>query len=152
MISDTATAEKREAVEPSPTDRDSAAMSRTVGPDGQAAWWDWEETEFQCQVVSSGDWVVLALTGVLDIAHATGVRKALLDLQLRRGGGLALDLRDMSFMDSTGVRLVLLAMRHAEEHHADFAVIPGSGAVQRVLELVGLAEQLPMVDDIRLLQ
>jgi anti-sigma B factor antagonist len=120
--------------------------------DGHAAWWEWDDTEFYCRVLSSGNWVVVALSGELDMAHAAEVRRALLNLHLVRGGRLALDLHDLSFMDSTGVRLILQAMRHAEQRDADFAIIPGSGAVQRVLELVGLAEQLPMVDDLSLLR
>jgi anti-sigma B factor antagonist len=126
--------------------------SPTTTPDGRADWVDSDGADFDCRVVSSGNWVVLTLAGELDMAHAAEVGKALLELHLRRGARLALDLHDLSFMDSTGVRLVLQALRHAEALDADFAVIPGTGAVYRVLELVGLAEQLPLVDGVSLLR
>jgi [CysO sulfur-carrier protein]-thiocarboxylate-dependent cysteine synthase len=45
------------------------------------------------------------------------------------------------------VRLVLQAMHRAEERGADFALIRGPFEVQHVLDLVGLTDQLRIVDD-----
>jgi anti-anti-sigma factor len=69
-----------------------------------------------------------------------------LSLEPARGGTLVIDLRDLSFMDSTGVRLILQAMDTADRHGASFVLIKGPEAVQRALEVVGLAEQLTFVE------
>ena len=105
----------------------SGSSSSLTTPDGRADRGDFDYAEFHWRIVSSGSWVVVTLAGELDMAHAAEARKALLELHLGRGGRLALDLHDVSFIDSTGVRLVLQAMRHAEAVNADFAVIPGTG-------------------------
>ena len=88
---------------------------------------------------------MLALEGALDIATATEANKRLIELDLPRGGELVLDLRDVTFMDSTGIRLLLLARGHARRCGASFVVVRGPDDVMRVLELVGLDDQLAIV-------
>jgi anti-anti-sigma factor len=89
--------------------------------------------------------VVLPVTGDLDVNGATAAQKRLLGLALRPGDQLVLDLSDVSFMDSTGIRLLLQAREHARRHGAGFVVVRGPDPVMRVLELVGLDEQLDVV-------
>lgn len=101
---------------------------------------------FSCQVVYAAGRVTLALSGELDVMGAAEARMALLALEPARGGWLVIDLRDLSFMDSTGVRLMLQALDFADRQGAMLAVIRGPSAVQRALEVVGLAEQLLIVD------
>jgi anti-sigma B factor antagonist len=89
---------------------------------------------------------VLALAGELDVASATDAHKRMLHLDLRRGGRLVLDLSELTFMDSTGIRVILRAEQHARMHGAELVVVRPPGAVMRVLELVGLDEQLDLVE------
>ena len=89
---------------------------------------------------------VLALAGELDAARATDFQKRMLRLELRRGGQLVLDLRELTFMDSTGIRLILQASQHAQRHGAELVVVRPPDNVMRVLELVGLDEQLDVVE------
>jgi anti-anti-sigma factor len=89
--------------------------------------------------------VVLPITGDLDVAGATVAYKRLLGLTIRPGDRLVLDLSELDFMDSTGIRLILRARDHAIRHGARFAVVPGPRSVMRVLEMVGLDEQLELV-------
>jgi anti-sigma B factor antagonist len=88
---------------------------------------------------------VLTLHGELDVAAATSVLKRLIGLDLRLGQRLVLDLRDVQFIDSTGIRLLLQARAHAERAGAAFTVVAGPPAVMRVLRLVGLDDQLDVV-------
>jgi anti-sigma B factor antagonist len=89
---------------------------------------------------------VLALSGELDVAGATDAQKRLLGLELRRGSELVLDLSGLTFLDSTGIRLILQASEHARMRGAGFVVVRPPAKVMRVLELVGLDEQLYLVD------
>jgi anti-anti-sigma factor len=90
---------------------------------------------------------VLALHGELDVAASTSVLKRLIELDLRPGQRLLLDLRDVQFIDSTGIRLLLQARAQAERARAAFTVVAGPPAVMRVLRLVGLDDQLDIVDE-----
>ena len=89
---------------------------------------------------------VLALEGEFDAARASDAHKRLLRLDLRPGGRLVLDLSGLTFMDSTGIRMILQASEYARTHGAGLVVVRPPGKVMRVLELVGLDEQLELVD------
>jgi anti-anti-sigma factor len=99
-------------------------------------------------VIPQRSQVVLPLTGDLDVTGATAAQKRLLGLELRPGDQLVLDLSGLHFMDSTGIRLLLRARDHALRHGAGFVVVRGPDTVMRVLELVGLDEQLDLVAEI----
>jgi anti-anti-sigma factor len=96
-------------------------------------------------VIPQRSQVVLPITGDLDVTGATAAQKRLLGLTLRPGDQLVLDLSGLDFMDSTGIRLILQARDHALRHGAGFVVVRGPDTVMRVLELVGLDEQLDLV-------
>jgi anti-sigma B factor antagonist len=133
---------RSEAARDSKRRRSATRAGRTSG--GRAV----EAPDFYWHVASVGDRVTLALGGELDVANAAEARTALLGLQPPRGGWLVIDLRDLSFMDSTGIHLILEAKQHAEKRGATFALIRGARAVHRALEIVGLAEQALTVDDV----
>ena len=90
--------------------------------------------------------VVLLLEGELDVAAAAEAHKRLICVELRPGMDLVLDLSGLTFMDSTGIRFVLQARDHALRHGARLLVVPGSERIMRVLELVGLCEQLEFIE------
>ena len=89
--------------------------------------------------------VVLPLSGDLDGVGAAAAHKQLLALDLGGGAQLVLDLKAVTFIDSTGVRLILIAREHALRHGAGFVVVRGPEPVMRVLEEVGLVAQLDIV-------
>ena len=89
---------------------------------------------------------VLALAGEFDAASASDAQKRMFGLDLRPGGRLVLDLSGLTFMDSTGIRMILRADEYARGHGARLVVVRPPGNVMRVLELVGLDEQLELVD------
>ena len=92
--------------------------------------------------------VVLRPTGELDAATATAAHKRLINVEPHPGDELVLDLSGLTFMDSTGIRLILQAREHALRHGASFALVRGPEAVMRVLRLVGLEDQIEFVDPI----
>jgi anti-anti-sigma factor len=105
------------------------------------------EGEFSCRTIVRGDLVVLVVAGALDWTTHGEVHDALLAAPLPQGGRLAFDLRELTFTDSTGIRLILEARDFAGERGAQFAVIRGNETVQRVLDIVGLADEVRIVDD-----
>lgn len=55
---------------------------------------------------------------------------------------LVLDLREVTFFDSTGLQLVLDADVRAREEGRTFVVLPGDGEPRRVLELAEVTDRL----------
>jgi anti-sigma B factor antagonist len=85
----------------------------------------------------------LVLTGELDIAQAAAVESVLARVSASGTVGITLDLSGLTFMGSTGVRVVLLARELCERGGYEFRVIPGPANVQQVFKLTGVSDVLP---------
>ena len=90
----------------------------------------------------SGDATIVALSGELDFGTADAVQARLAELR-DAGVPTVLDLDALSFMDSTGIRLVLTACEDAERGSWSFRVTRGSERVQRVLAAAKVIDRLP---------
>ena len=87
---------------------------------------------------------VIALEGELDIAGVPAVERELERAEAAGASTVVLDLRRLRFIDTSGLRVVVVAHRRRAGR---LAVVRGSHAVQRVFEVCGLAQQLPFVDE-----
>lgn len=95
-----------------------------------------------------GGAVVVTLAGELDL-HGAGrlddeIRR-LLDGSGDRDGAVRsveIDARDLEFVDSSGLRSVMLARSAAEARNATFRISAVSAPVSRVIEISGLADLL----------
>jgi anti-anti-sigma factor len=91
--------------------------------------------------------VRLALVGELDIAGAGRVQEELERIERDAPATLVLDLRELAFRDSTGLRTIVAADDRAREQARRLVLVRGSDAVQRVIEMTRLDERLEIVDD-----
>ena len=99
----------------------------------------------------------------MDVATADGTARVRLagDLDLStvpalwtrvealRGDGSArivLDLAELDFIDSTGLRLILELHGEAARDGFTLALVPGGDAVQRVFDVTGTAAVLPFIE------
>jgi anti-anti-sigma factor len=95
----------------------------------------------------AGRTAVIALSGELDLAGAAALEEELGRLEPGPLDAIVLDLRDVAFMDSSGLRVVAVASRRAEERGRRLALVPGSDQVMRVFEITRMRERLDFVDD-----
>ena len=90
---------------------------------------------------------VICPVGELDLASADVVLEELERAERSDAEAIELDLSRVTFMDSTGVRLVLGAQARARTDATKrFRVRRGRPAVQRVFEICGVDALLPYVD------
>jgi anti-anti-sigma factor len=91
-----------------------------------------------------GDAHRVAAVGELDIASVETLDKAVRDIE-DNGQMIILDLSGLSFIDSTGLRLVIdLNERYGGEVDR-LRVVAGSPAVERLLDIAGLRDRLPLI-------
>lgn len=84
----------------------------------------------------------LAVVGEVDVSCADDLRDAL-DQCLDEGpASLEVDLSETSYIDSTGIGVLVGAAVHASEANASFAVVAPQRNVARVLTLLGVDERL----------
>lgn len=90
----------------------------------------------------------LALAGELDMANTATLARELEDLEASAGSEpLTIDMRELEFIDSTGVAVLVAAHRRAnteDKIRLHFIRSQATG-VQRVMDVTGLEKELPFV-------
>jgi anti-sigma B factor antagonist len=82
-----------------------------------------------------GDSLLLSLQGELDLTSAPSFEREIHDAEASTAGRIVLDLSQLDFMDSTGLRALLQARERANASDRELALRRGPRQVQRVLEL-----------------
>ena len=109
------------------------------------------QSNFVVETQRTGRAVTLALSGELDLVSSPILGQALERANESDAELLIVDLRKLEFMDSTGLHLLVTAHQRAHESGRRFALIRGGDQVQRLFDLSGTAEFLPIVDSIEAL-
>ena len=94
--------------------------------------------EFGIVVVESDDRVVLRLTGELDVATAPRVRAELLSLVQRGACTVSIDMASLSFIDSSGLSVLVGGLKRLRESGGDLVLESPSANAMKVLEITGL--------------
>jgi anti-anti-sigma factor len=89
--------------------------------------------------------LLLRLTGEFDLAGVPSFER---ELERMEDGTrtLVLDLRDVTFMDSSGLRAIVIADQQARAEGRRCVVVRGPEQVDHVLDLTGIGERLELVD------
>jgi anti-sigma B factor antagonist len=99
----------------------------------------------RCLVEADDARVVVRPIGEIDLATVGVVEAPLCELRTGAVGEIVLDLRQVPFMDSTGLRLVIHQTRLAEQDGRVLCIdVAEGGAVHRLLEVTAMLEHLPV--------
>jgi anti-anti-sigma factor len=109
-------------------------------PDGAAP------PAFRVDVRPERDVVRVCPVGEVDLDTVGVVRAQLDELRVAGFTCVVLDLREVTFLDSSVLHLAMEAHAASAADGWAFAIIEGPANVQRAFEVVGLREQLPFVD------
>jgi anti-sigma B factor antagonist len=101
---------------------------------------------FRCETSRAGDAWSVRPVGELDLETAPLLERELTAARTAGAGRLVLDLRALTFMDSTGLRLVIRWDTAAKDEGFEFAIVPGPEVVQRVFRLTGMDEHLAIAE------
>ncbi len=96
---------------------------------------------FHAGAIIDGDWAVLVLEGELDYRVQQRAHDALERIEHTRT--LVVDLRAVTFMDSSGVHLLIEARGHCRR----LVVVRGPAHVHRTLAALGLEGEFEFVDE-----
>ena len=100
---------------------------------------------FRCEIRQSRAAAVVEIAGELDLSTVDVVRDALHSL-LATKRAITVDLRGLTFMDSTGLRLILEIDAIARQDGFNFAAVRAPATVQRIFTLSGVEDHLVFVD------
>lgn len=90
----------------------------------------------------------VVLNGELDLSTIARLEQELTRVEGERPETIALDLRRLSFLDSSGLRVVVSADQRARREGRRLVVVRGPETVQRVFSITHLDKQLELVDEL----
>ena len=84
----------------------------------------------------------ISVSGEIDISNADGLRNAI-DLALEQPTDeVKLDFAQVSYIDSTGIGVLVGAAHHALDHNKRFSCVNAQPTVMRVVQLLGVDKEI----------
>lgn len=91
-------------------------------------------------------WQCIAVEGEVDLATVEELESAIDRVFSDNSHPLVIDLRESSFMDSTGLKALVMANRQFDESGRSFAVAVSGGPVARLIDLSGVESSVRIVE------
>ena len=104
------------------------------------------QSHFRVEVRGADATTVISVSGELDLASSPALEEELERVAQSDAQLVVVDLRNLEFMDSTGLSVLVRAHQRAEENGRRLGLVNGSQQVQRLLTLTGVAERLTLTD------
>jgi anti-sigma B factor antagonist len=106
----------------------------------------YQQSQAPVQRHTFGTTAELVVQGELDIASSPDLRHEA-EAAIRGGPErIVIDLREVTFMDSTGISALLRLRSHAIAHRVDMIVMRPNGEADRIFEICGIEGIFPNLD------
>jgi anti-anti-sigma factor len=102
--------------------------------------------DLRIETREDADVAVIALAGEFDLAAIEKFEAAFAKLEAGAPGAIVVDLGELAFMDSSGLRSLVMADQRARKAGRRLAIVPGPPAVRRVFEITQLDSRLDLVE------
>jgi anti-anti-sigma factor len=102
------------------------------------------ERDFEVDVKDEARGTVVTVSGELEVASSQALEHEL--AKLHGPATVVVDLRGLTFIDSTGLGVLVRAHQVAKEQGRRFGLVRGNGQVHRLLSLTGLDQELLLGD------
>lgn len=111
-------------------------LESTSAQDGRPG----DHAQAEIEQTGPASWRVI-VAGELDAATAPGLGDLLQPLVGQPNASVVVNLADVTFMDSSGLRALVRAANSARDGGGSLVLARASGAVTRLLEVTGLIDQ-----------
>jgi anti-sigma B factor antagonist len=89
-------------------------------------------------------WGVLAVKGEVDLYTSPQLKEKVGEMVEQGQSRLVIDLTDVGFMDSSGLGVLVTALKRARERDGQLALVCPEGSVHKVLTITGLDRVFPI--------
>ena len=103
-------------------------------------------SNFDVTIAEQGGTVHVALAGELDISTGPRLDDDLRRIETDQPQTIVVDLQELQFMDSTGLRILITADMRARAAGRRLAIVQGNESVRRVLRVTRLDERLEVIE------
>ncbi len=97
---------------------------------------------------ADGEAVVVHVAGEMDVDGAAGLRQALTRAISAGFVDLVVDLREVTFIDSTGLGVLVASLRSVRRHHGRLEIVVREPRLVRLLRISSLDHLLVVHDDL----
>jgi anti-sigma B factor antagonist len=105
------------------------------------------QSNFRVELRKENGAPLLSVRGELDLASSPALEEQFEQALAETPALVIIDLRELEFMDSTGLSVLIRAHQRTQEAGQRLAIVNGSRQVRRLLSLTGVADRLTIVDD-----
>ncbi len=102
--------------------------------------------ELQLATRHEGDVSVVSARGEVDVFTAPDLDTELDGLIAAGSSRLVVDLSDVAFLDSTGLGVLVKALKHAREAGGWLHLVVTSDRIRKIFEITGLDASIPIFD------
>jgi anti-sigma B factor antagonist len=102
--------------------------------------------DLRLRVRTQNDTSVIEVSGEIDLHSAPQLRAELLKLAEGAKPRFVIDLGEVSFIDSTGIGVLVGALKRSREKSGSVHFCGAQSRVRRVFEITGLMRALPLFD------
>jgi anti-sigma B factor antagonist len=95
-----------------------------------------------------GAWTILSLEGEIDLYTAPKLKERITELVGQGRTRIAVDLGRVEFLDSTGLGVLIGALKRCREQDGTLALVGATEPVKKVLSITGLDQVFPMSDTV----
>lgn len=96
----------------------------------------------------SDSWTAIAVEGEVDLATVEELNAAIQGVLDGDDGNLVVDLTSTAFMDSTGLKCLIMADRSFADKGRSFALAVHGGPISRLIDLSGVGATMRIVDSV----
>ena len=94
--------------------------------------------DLRLDVTDRDGWSVLQVGGEIDVATAPRLREQLIKLVNDQRFRIVVDLEDVDFIDSTGLGVLIGALKRVRTHDGDLVLVCTEKRIIKVFEITGL--------------
>ncbi len=105
-----------------------------------------EPSYLTIEVMSTPEAHTIVLAGEADLQGAPRIEAALRDAFDGAPGLVVIDLSNLTFLDSSGLHALVTGHELCRARGRELRIVPGPANVQRIFELTGMNEVLPLCE------
>jgi anti-sigma B factor antagonist len=104
--------------------------------------------DLQVETQHEGDVAVVAATGEVDVFTAPGLDAEITALVEQGHSRLVVDLSGVSFLDSTGLGVLVKGLKTARDAGGSMHLVVTSERIRKIFDITGLDASLPLFDTV----
>jgi len=104
--------------------------------------------DLRLDVSQRDGWAILSVGGEVDVATAPRLREKLIDLVNGGQHRIVVDLSGVDFLDSTGLGVLVGALKRVRTHDGDLALVCNESRILKVFEITGLTKVFSMNESV----